>query len=139
MKRAIRNLRVLTLMIVIIVATGVSTSSAPAPQDFPDSACVSTCAGLLFEYLSAGGKNNDHDHACISVYRHCRRSVANRIGRQPSDYKLNLARARFAPIRRVPASRSAVAVLLPRDTRQCWRHRALSISPVTATARSASY
>ena len=69
MKSPLRNLRVFILMTMIIVATGVTTSSAPAPQNTPDPACVSTCSGLLFECLSSGGKNNDH--ACISVYRHC--------------------------------------------------------------------
>jgi hypothetical protein len=69
MKSTGRNLRVLTLMLAIIVATGVTTSSAPAPQQTPDPACVSTCAQLLFECLSSHGKNNDN--ACISVYRHC--------------------------------------------------------------------
>ncbi|MEA2958777.1 MAG: hypothetical protein QOJ58_4310 [Alphaproteobacteria bacterium] len=71
MKSMVRNLRSLTLMFVIIVAAGVTTSSSPVPQHEPDPACVSTCAGLLFECLSGGGKNNDHDNACISVYRHC--------------------------------------------------------------------
>lgn len=69
MKSSIRSLRVLTLMFVIIVATGVTTSSSPVPQGVPDPACVSTCSGLLFECLSSHGKNNDQ--ACISVYRHC--------------------------------------------------------------------
>ena len=69
MKSMVRNLRHLTLMIVIIVATGVTTSSAPAPQNLPDPACVSTCAGLLYECLLNHQKGNDH--ACISVYRHC--------------------------------------------------------------------
>jgi len=69
MKSIVRNLRSLTLMFVIIVATGVTTSSSPVPQNEPDPACVSTCAGLLFQCLSGGGKNNEH--ACISVYRHC--------------------------------------------------------------------
>ena len=71
MKSMVRNLRSLTLMVVIIIATGVTTSSSPAPQDAPDPACVSTCAGLLFSCLSPGGKNNNHDNACISVYHHC--------------------------------------------------------------------
>jgi len=69
MKSMVRNLGSLTLMIVITVASGVTTSSSPAPQNLPDAACVSTCSGLLFECLSSGGKNNDH--ACMSVYRHC--------------------------------------------------------------------
>jgi len=69
MERTVRNLGVLTLMLVILVATGVTTSSSPAPQNVPDPGCVSTCAGLLFECISSQGKNNDH--ACISVYRHC--------------------------------------------------------------------
>ncbi len=71
MKTPLRKLRVLILMTVIIVATGVTTSSSPVPQNLPDPGCVSTCAGLLSECFSSGGKNNDHDHACISVYRHC--------------------------------------------------------------------
>jgi hypothetical protein len=71
MKGIVRNLRVLILMLVFIVATGVTTNSSPAPQNAPDPACVITCAGLLLECLSSGGKNNDHDRACISVYRHC--------------------------------------------------------------------
>lgn len=69
MKTSLRKLRVLILMTVIIVATGVTTSSSPAPQNAPDPGCVSTCAGLLYECLLNQGKNNDH--ACISVYRHC--------------------------------------------------------------------
>jgi hypothetical protein len=69
MKSKLRSLRSLTLVFVIIVAAGVTTSSAPAPQNVPDPACVSACVGLLFECFSSGGKNNDH--ACISVYRHC--------------------------------------------------------------------
>jgi hypothetical protein len=69
MNSMVKNLRVLTLMIVIIVAASVTTSSSPARQNAPDPACVSTCAGLLYECLVTQGKNNDH--ACISVYRHC--------------------------------------------------------------------
>jgi hypothetical protein len=69
MKSIIRNLRVFTLMFVIIVATGVTTSSLPAPQNAPDPACVSTCSELLYECLNSQGKNNDR--ACMSVYRHC--------------------------------------------------------------------
>lgn len=68
MKSTLRNLRYLTLMIVIIVATGVTTSSTPAPQNLPDPACVSTCVGLLYQCLLNHDKN---DHACMSVYRHC--------------------------------------------------------------------
>ena len=67
----VRKLRSLTLMLLVIVAADVTTSSSPALQNEPDPACVSTCAGLLFECLSNGGKNNSHDNACISVYRHC--------------------------------------------------------------------
>ena len=68
MKSMVKNLRFLTLMFVIIVASGVTTSSAPAP-DLPDPACVSTCAGLLYQCLLNHEKNNDQ--ACIGVYRHC--------------------------------------------------------------------
>lgn len=69
MKSMVRNLRSLTLVFAMIAAAGVTPSSALSPQNTPDPACISTCAGLLFECLSSGGKNNDH--ACISVYRHC--------------------------------------------------------------------
>ena len=69
MKGTIKNLRVLTLIIVTMIATGVTTSSAPAPQNQPDPACVSTCVGLLFECIASGDKNNDR--ACMGVYRHC--------------------------------------------------------------------
>ena len=69
MKSALQSLRVLTLVFVIIVFTGVTTSSSPAPQNLPDQACESTCAGLLYQCLLNHEKNNDH--ACISVYRHC--------------------------------------------------------------------
>ena len=66
MKKMVRNLRILTLMILLVVTTGVTTSSAPAPQHEPDPACVSTCAGLLYLCILNQDKNN-----CISVYRHC--------------------------------------------------------------------
>jgi hypothetical protein len=69
MKTMVKNLRVLTLMVVFIVTTGVTTSSAPAPQNFPDPACVSTCVALLYECIDSGARNNDR--ACIGVYRHC--------------------------------------------------------------------
>jgi len=69
MKRPIRNLRLLTLMFVSVIAAGAATSSAPAPQNAPDPACVSTCAGLLYECLANHEKNNDR--GCIGVYRHC--------------------------------------------------------------------
>jgi hypothetical protein len=69
MKSMVRNLRSLTLMIVIIVATGVTTSSAPAPQNAPDPACVSTCVGLLYQCILNRDKKNDQ--ACMSVYHHC--------------------------------------------------------------------
>ena len=69
MKSIIRNLRVLILMFVIIVAIGVTTSSAPASQNAPDPACVSTCAGVLYQCLLNHEKNNDQ--SCISVYHHC--------------------------------------------------------------------
>jgi hypothetical protein len=69
MKTPLRKLRVLILMTVIFVATGVTTSSSPAPQNLPDPACVSTCAGLLYQCLFNHEKNNDQ--ACISVYHHC--------------------------------------------------------------------
>ena len=69
MKTMVRNLRVLTLMIVFVVTTGVTTSSAPAPQQAPDPACVSTCAGLLYLCLANHEKNTER--ACMSVYRHC--------------------------------------------------------------------
>ena len=72
MKNTLLSLRLLAL-VVIIAAAGVSTSSSPAPQNDPDPdpGCVRACAGLMFECFVDGGKNNDHDHACISVYRHC--------------------------------------------------------------------
>jgi hypothetical protein len=69
MKSTLQSLRVLTLAFVIIVFTGVTTSSSPAPQNLPDPACVSTCAGLLYLCLLNHEKHNDQ--ACISVYRHC--------------------------------------------------------------------
>ena len=69
MKSTLQGLRVLTLVFVIIVFTGVTTSSSPAPQNLPDPACVSTCAGLLYQCLLNHEKNNDQ--ACISVYHHC--------------------------------------------------------------------
>jgi hypothetical protein len=69
MKSMARNLRFLTLMFLIIVGSGVTTSSAPAPADIPDPACVSTCAGLLYQCLLNHQKNNDQ--ACVSVYHHC--------------------------------------------------------------------
>ncbi len=69
MKSTVRNLRCLTLMFVIIVASGVTTSSSPAPPDLPDPACVSTCGGLLYQCLLNHEKGNDR--ACMSVYRHC--------------------------------------------------------------------
>jgi hypothetical protein len=69
MERTVRNLRVLTLMVVIIALTGFTTSSSPATQNLPDPACVSTCAGVLYQCLLNHEKNNDQ--ACISVYHHC--------------------------------------------------------------------
>jgi hypothetical protein len=69
MKRSIPNLRVLTLMFVIIIATGATSSSSPVPQNVPDPACVETCRGLMFECIDNHEKNNDR--ACLAVYRHC--------------------------------------------------------------------
>ncbi|HEY3102313.1 MAG TPA: hypothetical protein VGJ69_01895 [Pyrinomonadaceae bacterium] len=69
MKKVFRNAAFLTLLAASILATPLTISSSPPPQDFPDPACVSTCTQLLYECIASGQKNNDH--ACISVYRHC--------------------------------------------------------------------
>ena len=66
MKKMVKHFRVLTLMIVLVVTTGVTTSSAPAPEKVPDPGCVTTCAELLYLCILNQDKNN-----CISVYRHC--------------------------------------------------------------------
>jgi len=65
MKRIFRNLGFLCLIVATMMASRVTTSSAPERPTI-DPTCVSHCTGLLFECLSTGAKHN-----CLSVYRGC--------------------------------------------------------------------
>ena len=71
MKKIFRNFGFLCLIVVTMLASRVTTSSSPTSPAQIDPACVSYCSSLLYECLLEGGKNNSHDHACISVYKHC--------------------------------------------------------------------
>ena len=71
MKRNFRYILFFTSLILVSFGNRPSANSSAAPvQNNVDPACVSECSSLLFQCLSAGGKNGN-EHACISVYRHC--------------------------------------------------------------------
>lgn len=70
MKRSFRYLMLPAVLAVVLLSGNYSRSSAE--RIVPDPACVDQCTFLLqLCFADGGGKNNDHDNACISVYRHC--------------------------------------------------------------------
>ena len=71
MKRNFRYLVFLALIIATFFGTSKPTSSASANARIPDPACVSSCTFEMSLCFANGGKNNDHDNACFSIYRHC--------------------------------------------------------------------
>lgn len=71
MKRLFRSLAFLSLLIVAFFATTNTPRSSAAAARIPDPACVSSCTFVLSLCFANGGKNNNHDNACFSIYRHC--------------------------------------------------------------------
>jgi hypothetical protein len=70
MKRRFRYL-ILAVMLGATFLSG-NYSRSSAERFFPDPACVEQCSFMLqLCFADGGGKNNDHDNACFSVYRHC--------------------------------------------------------------------
>lgn len=65
MKKVFRHVGFLTLIVLTMLATHTTTSSA-AGQKTIDPACVSACTVLLGECISSGAKNN-----CLGVYKQC--------------------------------------------------------------------